>query len=87
MHLQKKGIDLDQPARNAQADLNRVFSSQVNFNVSQVTILSILFRNRRGGLVVRASVSGARGCGFDPRPRQTKVFETGSSVFPPWRSG
>ena len=31
----------------------------------------------------RLSREGGRG--FDPRPRQTKVFKTGSNGFPPWR--
>ena len=43
--------------------------------------------NRRGGLVVRASASRAGGRGFDSWLRQTKVFKTGGSGFPPWRSG
>ena len=43
--------------------------------------------DRHGGLVVRASASWVGGCEFDPRPRQTNVFKTGSSGFPPWRSG
>ena len=38
------------------------------------------------GLVVRASASWVGGREFDPRPRQTKVFKTGSSGFPAWRS-
>ena len=40
-----------------------------------------------GGLVVRASALWAGGHGFDLRPRQTKVFKTGSSGFSPWSSG
>ena len=47
----------------------------------------ILIYDRRGDLVVRASASRAEGRGFDPWPRQTKVFKTGSSGLPPWRSG
>ena len=43
--------------------------------------------NCLAGLVVRASASLAGGRGFNPRPRQTKVFKTGSSGSPPWRSG
>ena len=35
----------------------------------------------------RHSVSLTFGRGFDSRPRQTKGFKTGSSGFPPWRSG
>ena len=34
--------------------------------------------DRQGGLVVKAG-----GRGFDPRPRQTKVFKTGNGGFPP----
>ena len=37
--------------------------------------------NRRCGLVVRPSASIVGGHGFDLRPRQTKVFRTGSSSF------
>ena len=36
---------------------------------------------RRGGLEVRASALWAVGRGFEPRLRQTKVFENGSSGF------
>ena len=43
--------------------------------------------NLRGGLVVRVSASRAEGRGFDLRLRQTNVFKTDSSGFPPWRSG
>ena len=39
--------------------------------------------NRRGGLVVRAPSSWVGIRGSDPRPRQTKVFQTGSSGFTP----
>ena len=39
--------------------------------------------DHRGGLLVRASASWAGGRGFDPRPRQTKVFKTDSGGFPP----
>ena len=46
-----------------------------------------IFCDRRGSLVVRASASWTGGRDFDPRPRQTKVYKTGSSGFPPWRSG
>ena len=41
-----------------------------------------LCQNRRGSLVVKASVSLAGGRGFDPGPRQTKVFKTGRSRYP-----
>ena len=47
-------------------------------------MLAILYGDRRGGLAVRVSASCAGGRGFDPRPRQTKGFKTGSSGFPPW---
>ena len=44
-------------------------------------------KDRLGSLMVRASASGAGGRGFDPQPRQTKVFKTGSSGFPSWIMG
>ena len=36
----------------------------------------------RSGLLVTASASWLVDRGFDPQPRQTKVFKTGSSGFP-----
>ena len=50
-------------------------------------MLPLLSGDRRGGLAVRASTLCAGGRGFDPQLQQTKVFKTGSSGFPPWRSG
>ena len=46
--------------------------------------LSVIIWYRRVSLVVRARVGGR---GFDPRPRQTKIFKTRNHGFPPWRSG
>ena len=40
-----------------------------------------------GGQVVRASALWAGVCVFNLQPRQTKVFKTGGSGFPPWCSG
>ena len=47
----------------------------------------IIMMHRGGGPVVRASASLAGGRGFDTRPRQTKVFKTGSSGSLSWCSG
>ena len=59
------------------------------YRVREYILYLALFQriDRRGGLVVRASASRAAGRGFDPRLRQTKGLKTGSSGFPPWRSG
>ena len=43
--------------------------------------------DRCDSLLVRVSASSAGDRGFDVQLLQTKVFKTGSSGFPPWRSG
>ena len=59
----------------------------VRTNMNRTCFAMYTFSNCSGSLVVRASASWAGGQDFDPRPRQTKVFKTGSGGFPPWRSG
>ena len=65
--------------------INPELFHSVNFEgiIAARRYMHVKKKNRRGGLAVGASASWAGGCGFDPRPWLTKVFETGGSSFPP----
>ena len=66
-----------------------LFSGNIPWCIAQCPIIQFVSTDP-GGLVVKAFASGAGGCGFNPQPRQTKVFKIGIlAAVPPgaWHLG